>query len=64
MLQTESVTFLPLRLKTHYRQTGETKASLSPGVFLPLISVEDLATNVFRAVKKKKRCKGTEKMSM
>lgn len=61
MLQTESVTFLPLRLKTHYRQTGEAKASLSPGVFLPLISVEDLATNVFRVVKKRKGAKEQRK---
>lgn len=58
MLQTESVTFPPLRLKTHYRQTGEAKASLSPGLLLHLISAEEPAADVFRAVQKTKGAKG------
>lgn len=55
------MTFPPLKLKTHYRQTGEAKASLSPGLFLHLISVEELATDVFRAVKKRKGAKKPRK---
>lgn len=55
------MTFPPLRLKTHYRQSGEAKASLSPGLFFHLISVEELATEVFRAVKRRKGAKEQSK---
>lgn len=55
------MTFPPLRLKTHYRQTGEAKASLSPGLFLHLISVEELAIDVFRAAKTRKGAKEQRK---
>lgn len=49
------MTFPPLRLKTHYTETGEAKASLSPGRFLHLISAEEAGIDVFRAVKKRRK---------
>lgn len=55
------MTFPPLGLKTLHRQSGEAKASVSPGLFLQLISVEGLATDVFRAAKPRKGAKEQRK---